>query len=70
MFRVSDEEFAGRLEAETGERPGWSPESYGDLEESVRDSIRRIEDSPFIPNKSSVRGFVYDVKTGELTEVT
>jgi carbonic anhydrase len=32
--------------------------------------MARIEASPFVPDKSSVRGFVYDVKTGRLREVT
>jgi carbonic anhydrase len=36
----------------------------------VRQSITRIKSSPFIPKKDNVRGFVYDVKTGRLTEVT
>ena len=44
-------------------------ECFSDLEGDVRDSIKRIEDSPFIPNKSSVRGFVYEVETGKLREV-
>lgn len=35
----------------------------------VRQSINRIQASPFIPNKDSVRGFVFDVKTGRLNEV-
>jgi len=35
----------------------------------VKQSIARIEASPFIPNKTSVRGFVYDVRSGKLDEV-
>jgi carbonic anhydrase len=70
MLTFTDEEFAGRLEEETGQRPEWSPHSFSDLEEDVRDSIARLKASPFIPNKDSIRGFVYDVKTGELREVS
>jgi carbonic anhydrase len=70
MLTFTDEEFAERLESETGQRPGWEPRAFDDLERDVRDSIQRINDSPFIPNKESVRGFVYDVHTGELREVT
>ena len=36
----------------------------------MRDSIKLITESPFIPNKGSVRGFVYDVETGALREVS
>jgi carbonic anhydrase len=35
----------------------------------IRQSIARIKESPFIPKKDSVRGFVYDVSNGTLTEV-
>ena len=44
-------------------------EAFDDLEEDVRQSIARIKASPFIPRKESVRGFVYDVHTGRLSEV-
>ena len=70
MLTFTDEEFAAKLEAETGERPEWEANSFEDVEECVRESLRRIADSPFIPNKSSVRGFIYDVETGLLGEVT
>jgi carbonic anhydrase len=68
MLNLTDEEFASRMEEETGSRPQWSAESFSDLDENVRESIRRIVASPFIPHKN-VRGFVYDVKTGALREV-
>jgi carbonic anhydrase len=68
LLSFTDEEFAARLESETGVRPDWSAHAFDDLEESVRTQIRRIEESPFIPRKN-VRGFVYDVETGTLREV-
>ena len=70
MLTFSDEEFADKLEAETGERPAWEARSFPDLERDVRDSIRRIKESPFIPRKDNVRGFVYDTNTGALHEAT
>ena len=70
MLTFSDEEFERTLEEKTGQRPGWPSRSFPDLEEDVRDSIRRITESPFIPRKDEVRGFVYDVETGRLSEVT
>ena len=70
MLTFTDEDFGARLEQEAGRRPEWSARAFGDLEEDVRDGIRRIEESPFIPRKHSVRGFIYDVETGKLREVT
>jgi carbonic anhydrase len=69
MLTFNDQEFAERLESETGQRPPWDARSFPDLQQDVRDSIRRITESPFIPRKDSVRGFVYDVHTGDLREV-
>ena len=70
MLTFTDDEFAGKLEEATGERPEWSAESFPDLEGNVRESIKRITDSPFVPNKDSVRGFVYEVESGKLREVS
>jgi carbonic anhydrase len=70
MLTFSDQEFEEMLERESGERPEWGARSFSDLEQNVRDSIRRITESPFIPRKDEVRGFVYDVESGRLSEVT
>ena len=70
MLTFTDEEFKQKLEQASGERPQWDANAFADLEGDVRESIRRIEDSPFIPNKDSVRGFVYEVETGKLREVS
>jgi carbonic anhydrase len=70
MQGLDDEEFKQELERDAGERPRWEPGGFADLEDDVRQSIARIRESPFIPNKDSVRGFVYDVETGRLNEVT
>jgi carbonic anhydrase len=70
MLTFSDDEFRRQIQDETGIKPEWAAEAFDDLETDVRQSIARIKASPFIPNKDSVRGFVYDVKTGRLDEVT
>ena len=70
MLTFNDQEFADKLEAETGQRPEWEARSFPDLDQDVRDSIQRIKNSPFIPRTDSVRGFVYDVGSGELREVS
>jgi carbonic anhydrase len=69
MLTFSDEEFRAGIEQETGIKPAWASEAFSDLDEDVRQSIARIKDSPFIPRKDSVRGFVYDVHEGSLREV-
>ena len=69
MLTFTDDEVKRRIEAEVGIRPPFALESFPDAEEDVRQSIARIEASPFIPNKSHIRGFVYDVKSGRLNEV-
>jgi len=70
MLAVTDEEFAQRVQEDAGVRPPWSPGFFADLEEDVRQSVSRIKASPFIPHTESVRGFVFDVATGKLSEVT
>jgi carbonic anhydrase len=69
MLTFTDDEFKAAIEREVGIKPPWSPEAFTDLDADVRQSIKRIQDDPFIPHKESVRGFVYDVATGKLSEV-
>jgi carbonic anhydrase len=70
MLTFNDEEFRRQIQDDTGLKPAWSPEAFDDLEADVRQSIKRIESSPFIPHKDSIRGFIYEVETGRLREVT
>jgi carbonic anhydrase len=69
MLTFTDDEFKASIEADTGIKPEWAAEAFGDLEQDVRQSIARIKGSPFIPRKDSIRGFVYEVETGRLREV-
>ncbi len=70
MLTFQDDAFKRQIQDETGIKPEWAAESFDDLEEDVRQSIARIQASPFIPRKGSVRGFVYEVETGKLREVS
>jgi carbonic anhydrase len=70
MLTFSDEELRAQIHEEVGIKPHFSMESFSDLEEDVRQSIARIQASPFVPHKDSVRGFIYEVETGRLREVT
>ncbi|MCE6999779.1 carbonic anhydrase [Saccharothrix sp. S26] len=69
MLTFTDDEFKRSIQDETGVKPSWAAEAFSDLEEDVRQSIARIRNSPFVPVKDSVRGFVFDVATGKLNEV-
>jgi carbonic anhydrase len=69
MLTFSDDEVADQIESDTGVRPPFPLESFPDLDGNVRDSMEKIKSNPFIPNKDSVRGFVYEVETGRLREV-
>src|SRR5215208_3245032 len=69
MLTFTDDEFKRSVQDDTGIKPEWAAEAFPDLDEDVRQSIARIQASPFIPNKDSIRGFVYEVETGRLREV-
>jgi carbonic anhydrase len=69
MLTFTDDQFKKSIQEDTGIKPAWSAEAFPDLDEDVRQSIARIKASPFVPNKGSIRGFVFDVATGKLHEV-
>jgi carbonic anhydrase len=70
MLTFSDDDFRRQVQDDIGVKPPWAAEAFPDLDEDVRQSIARINASPFIPRKESVRGFVYDVGDGSLREVS
>ena len=70
MLTFADDDFKAGIQEETGLKPAWSAEAFDDVEEDVRQSIRRITANPFVPHRDQVRGFVFDVATGRLAEVT
>ncbi|MGS2587397.1 beta-class carbonic anhydrase [Streptomyces hebeiensis] len=63
------EDFRHELEMEVGQRPSWAVEAFRDVDQDVRQSMRRVRTSPFLPHTDDVRGFVFDVKTGLLREI-
>jgi carbonic anhydrase len=70
MLTFRDDDVKAAVHADSGLKPPFALEAFGDLDEDVRQSIARIKASPFVPDKTSVRGFVYDVTSGQLREVT
>jgi carbonic anhydrase len=70
MLTFTDDHFKASIEKETGIKPAWAAEAFGDVDDDVRQSIRRVKASPFVPHTESVRGFVFDVATGKLRAVS
>jgi carbonic anhydrase len=70
MLTFTDDQVKADIEADVGLRPHFALEAFPDLERDIRQSIARIKASPFVPHKDSIRGFIYDVRTGALQEVT
>ena len=70
MLTFTDDDFKQSIQQDTGIKPEWAAEAFPDLEEDVRQSLRRIEVSPFVTKHESARGFIFDVASGKLNEVT
>src|SRR6185369_15442800 len=70
MLTFADDDFKSGIQEETGLKPAWSAEAFADVRDDVRQSILRITTNPFVPHRDQVRGFVFDVATGRLEEVS
>ena len=70
MQKLTDDGFRAELQAATGVAPAFAIESFSDPEADVRQSILRVRRSDFVPHREVVRGFVYDVDTHRLREIT
>ncbi len=70
MLTFTDDDFKAGIQADSGIKPPWAAEAFGDLDTDVRQSVARIKASPFVPYTDAVRGFVFDVATGKLNEVS
>jgi carbonic anhydrase len=69
MQTITEDGFRAELQRETGVAPSFAIEAFSDIEEDVRQSVRRVRRSEFLPYRDQVRGFVLDVDTQELVEV-
>jgi len=69
MATFSDDSLKKDIEDELGLRPAFSFETFTDTETEVKQSIKRIQTSPFIPHREEVAGFIYRVDSGEIVEV-
>lgn len=70
LQKISEDGFKHDIEEDCGIKPWWAIEAFNDPFADVRQSMARLDHSPFIVHKNNIRGFVYDVETGELLEVS
>jgi carbonic anhydrase len=69
MEKIDEEEFRAELEEDTDTAPDFSIGAFPNVEDSVRESVRRIRESPFLPRRDAVSGHVYDVDAHQVREV-
>jgi len=69
LQKITDDEFKREIEEDTGIRPPWAVQTFTDAALDVRESIRQVKASPFLPRTDKIRGFVFDVTTGKLIRV-
>jgi carbonic anhydrase len=70
MLTFTDADLKQHVEHDTGLRPPFSFEAFGDVDDDVRQSLARVRASPYLPYRDQVRGFVYEVENGRLREVS
>ena len=69
MDGFDDEAFRAELAAAAGDVPPWDTPGFTDLYEDTRRSVETVRNCSWIPHRDEVRGFVFDVATGGLSEV-
>jgi carbonic anhydrase len=70
MLTLTDDGFRAELQTSTGVAPAFAIESFTDLDADVRQSILRVRRSDFLPHRDHVRGFIYDVGSHQLREIS
>ena len=70
MLTFRDDEVKAAITEDVGVRPPFALEAFPEVEQDVQQSLRRVRSNPFLAHTEAVRGFVFDVETGELREVT
>ncbi len=69
MLTFTDEQLKNQVEKNLGARPSTPFHAFADLDQSVRDDVEEVRSSPYLIKDITVRGFIYDVKTGRVREV-
>jgi carbonic anhydrase len=66
----TDDQFREQVREDTGIKPPWCPESFHDVIGDLRQSIARVETSPFLLHPDRVHGFVYETGSGRLRPIS
>jgi carbonic anhydrase len=69
LHNADEQAMRAQIRAETGAEPPYALGAFPDLDEAVRRAIARVREHPFLPHRDRVRGFIYDVHNGRLSEV-
>jgi carbonic anhydrase len=70
MLTFTNDELREKLSDEAGaDASATDFHPFSDLDDSVRASVRRIAESPLLPDSFGASGFVYEVESGRLREV-
>ncbi len=69
LGKVPEAQFRAEIEDETGAAPSWSLDGFDDVDASVRRSLARLQQSPYIPHDDRISGYVYDVADGRMRAV-
>jgi carbonic anhydrase len=70
MQTLDEDQFRAELRDSAGADPPFAIGAFADAEADVRESMRRVRQSPFLLHRESVHGFIYDVKTGQVREIS
>lgn len=69
LIGFDDEDFRTEIEGETGIRPTWASGSLTGQDDDLRKAVGELRNNPMLAHTDGVRGFVYDVESGEVREV-
>jgi len=69
LHRDDEAELRAQIAKEVGAEPPYAFGAFSDIDEAVRSAVDRVRAHPFLPHRDNVRGFVYDVNTGNVREV-
>lgn len=72
LMLTSEQDLRNRIQNRAG-TAAISPAffyAFQDIDENVRHQLQKLRTHPWVPKEVIVRGFVYDVTTGRLREIT
>lgn len=69
MIGLVDDDFRAHIERETGVRPSFSMDGFKDPYAEARQSVARLQASPFLPHKDKIYAAVFNVATGRIEAV-